>query len=239
MGELIFIASGKGGTGKSAVAVNMSAALAKEGKKVILVDMDMGQGNLDLYLGLQNSVVYNVYDVLTGLCTVQQGMLRDERFPCMYLMAAPPHAGDGKVSPKKIEHLYEVLKHSFDYVIVDGPSGVSENMTSAASGADRVLIVTTGDYAGIRGAEVAEMVLRKKGIHEISYILNRVSAAHTPELGYPSFEDIGRTLRGRVSGIIEESESMELSINRGIPAVMDGGSGLEDNMKRIAKRIAR
>lgn len=239
MGEVVFMASGKGGSGKSAIAVNMAATLAKEGKKVILVDMNMGQGNLDLYLGLQDSTVYNVYDVLTGLCKVKQGMIRDNRFSCMYLMAAPPFADDGEVDPEKIKHLYRVLSMYFDFVIIDGPGGVSKDMTKAAGGADRAIVVTTGDYAGIRGAEIVEMTLRKKGIGNISYMLNRVKSEHTPELGYPSFEDIGRILRGRVSGIIQEDDSIAVSLNRGIPAVMDDDNALTDNMKRITGRIMR
>ena len=152
MGEIILVASGKGGTGKSVFAVNMGAVLADKGYRVVLIDMDMGQGNLDLYLGLHNKVVYNVYDAAMGMCRMRQALIKDSRYDCLYLMAAPPHTNDGNVTPERLMAMYEDLKEKFDYIIIDAPAGVESNTMLAATQADRAVIVATPDYASVRGA---------------------------------------------------------------------------------------
>lgn len=122
MGRVFLIASGKGGTGKSMFSVNFGATLARRGSSVVLVDMDLGLRNLDLYFGLENHVVYDVYDVLTGVCRIKQALIRDKRFDDLYLMAAPPSRDDGTLTPLHLQVLCEKLKNTYDYVIIDAPS---------------------------------------------------------------------------------------------------------------------
>ncbi|MEG0662659.1 MAG: AAA family ATPase, partial [Anaerovoracaceae bacterium] len=129
MGKVIVVASGKGGTGKTLFTANMGALLAMGGKKVVLLDMDLGLRNLDLYLGLESKVVYNVMDVLSGMCRIKQALIKDRRFPEMYMVAAAPTKDDRDITPLHMEILCNKLKESFDYVIVDAPAGIGDGLS--------------------------------------------------------------------------------------------------------------
>ncbi|MEF9922202.1 MAG: AAA family ATPase, partial [Anaerovoracaceae bacterium] len=124
MSKVILIASGKGGTGKTMFATNLGATLAQKGFKVAVIDMDMGLRNLDLYFGLENNVVYDVFDVLTGICRIKQALIKDKRFENLYIMASAPKKDDGTLTPLHMKVLCEKLKEQFDFIIVDGPSGI-------------------------------------------------------------------------------------------------------------------
>ncbi len=239
MGKIILVASGKGGTGKSVFAVNFGAVLAKTGYKVVLVDMDMGQGNLDLYLGLHNKVVYNVYDAAMGMCRMKQALIRDSRYECMYLMAAPPHTNDGKVTAENLTAMYEELREKFDYIIIDAPSGVENNTLLASTGANKAVIVATPDYASIRGADVLDMKLRESGIDERLYIINKVKAQMMDAEGIPSFGEIGMLVRSKVIGVIPYDDNIDFSVNLGIPAASDSGNIMKDVFEKIARRIIK
>ena len=119
MGEVIVVASGKGGTGKTAVTANLGALLAKDGYKVALIDMDMGMRNLDLYLGLENRIVYNIMDVFTGICRIKRAFVKDRRFENLYLMSASPRKDERDITPLHMEILCNKIKESFDYILID------------------------------------------------------------------------------------------------------------------------
>ena len=239
MGETILIASGKGGTGKSMFAVNMAAVLARKEYRVILVDMDMGQGCLDLYLGLHDKVVYNVYDAASGMCRNRQAILKDSRFDCLHIMAAPPHRNDGQVTDESIKELYSKLKQKYDYVIVDGPAGVDGNLLLAATEADRAVIVATADYAAIRGADTLDMVLRDSGIEKRFCVLNMVKMGLTELGGSLSFEEISKLLRTRVIGVIPYDDLISASLNMGIPVIIGDNALMTENFTNITSRIVR
>ena len=127
MGKVYVVSSGKGGTGKTMFAVNFGSILAKRGKSVVLIDLDMGLRNLDLYFGLENNVVYDVHDVLTGMCRIKQALIRDKRFDDLYIMASSPEKDDGYLTPLHMKVLCEKLKNIYDYVIIDAPSGIDDD----------------------------------------------------------------------------------------------------------------
>lgn len=239
VGEVIFIGSGKGGTGKSMVAVNLGAILSKKGYRVVLADMDMGQGCLDLYLGLQDKVVYNIYDAASGMCRLRQAVIRDSRFDCLHLLAAPPHRNDGAVTPEKIREVYRKLAEEYDYVIIDGPAGIDESLLLAAEGADKAVIVATPDYAAVRGADSLDMVLRDAGVEERWCILNMIKTGLMELGGCLSFEDVGKLLRTRVVGVVPYDELIGASVNLGIPVSIDDNGMLPENFTKIAARIVR
>ena len=228
MGEIILVASGKGGTGKSVFAVNMGAVLA-----------DMGQGNLDLYLGLHNKVVYNVYDAAMGMCRMRQALIKDSRYDCLYLMAAPPHTNDGNVTPERLMAMYEDLKEKFDYIIIDAPAGVESNTMLAATQADRAVIVATPDYASVRGADVLDMKLREAGIDERYYVINKVKAQMMDAEGVPSFGEIGMMIRSKVIGVIPYDDNIDFSVSLGTPAASDSRNIMKDIFIKIARRIIK
>ena len=146
MGKVIVVASGKGGTGKTTVVANLGATLAMEGQRTLVVDMDMGLRNLDLYLGLESNVVYDVSDVMNGVCRIKQALIKDKSFPGLYLMAASPKRADGEITPLHMKVLCEKLRGQFDYIIVDGPAGIDDGLAVASAGADMAV-------AGLRGGQ--------------------------------------------------------------------------------------
>ena len=239
MGEIYLVASGKGGTGKSVFTVNLGAVLAEKGYKVVLLDMDMGQGNLDLYLGLHNKVVYNLYDAATGMCRMKQALIRDGRYSCMYLMAAPPHTNDGKLTRENLKKMCSELAEKFDYVIIDGPAGVEENLKLAASCADKAIIAATADYASIRGADVLDMTLREEGIIDRAYVINKVKVQMMDMEGCPTFGEIGSMIRSHVIGVIPYDDSFDISINMGMPAVSDSSNHMREIFDKIARRLVK
>ncbi len=174
MGKTMVVCSGKGGTGKTMFVANIGAMLVKRGHKVCLIDMDTGLRNLDLYLGLENNVVYDVSDVLNGLCRIKQALIKHKQFPGLYFIAASPKPDEGEFTPLHLKVLCEKLNKIFDYVIVDCPAGLDDGLAIATGGAHQTIVMLTPDYASVRDSEAVTMSLKAQGIKKIFYILNRV-----------------------------------------------------------------
>ena len=136
MGITALVTSGKGGAGKTTITVNLGATLAQKGARVVLVDFNMGLRNLDLYLGLESRVVYNVMDVLSGMCRIKQALIRDKRFESLYLIAASPNRDERDITSLHMEVLCEKLGEAFDYIIIDAPAGIGEGFEVAVAAAE-------------------------------------------------------------------------------------------------------
>lgn len=237
MGEVILIASGKGGTGKTMFATNLGTSLAKLGKSVVIMDLDIGLRNLDLYMGLENNVVYDVYDVLTGVCRIKQALVKDKRFDDLYLMAASPSRDDGTLTPLHMKVLSEKLKNKFDYIIIDAPSGIDDGLTIASAGADCAVIVTNPEYSSLRDADALNRELLRLGVNRRYAVLNKV-IAEMMTAGYaPKLNEIISMLNTELIGVIQFDENIQISTNLGVPIVLKDGTYIADNFMRIAKRI--
>ena len=218
-------------------AVNFGAALAGRGKSVVLLDMDLGLRNLDLYFGLENQVVYDVYDVLTGVCRIKQALIRDKRFENLYMMAAPPSRDDGSLTPLHLQVLCEKLKNIYDYVIIDAPSGIDDGLVLASAGADIAVLVTTPEYSALRDADTLDRELLQLGIKERFVVLNKV-VAEMMNAGYaPRLREITAMLRPPLAGIIQYDENIQISTNLGVPIILKQGTYIEENFQRITGRI--
>lgn len=237
MGKVILIASGKGGVGKTVFTTNIGATLAQQGKKVVLIDMNMGLRNLDICLGLESKVVYDVADVLSGMCKIKQALIKDRRFPELYLMSAAQYKEKADITPLHMKILCEKLKQSFDYIIVDAPAGIDDGLSMAAAGADSAVIVTVPEYAAVRDADMLDRVLLDMGIKERCYVVNKIK----PELFrsglVPSLTEIAETLRPKMAGIIQYDDNIHISANNGIPIVIQPGTYIHANFANIANRI--
>lgn len=237
MSKVIVVASGKGGTGKTMFSVNLGATLAKQGKRVILVDMDMGLRNLDLYFGLEDNVVYDVYDVLTGMCKIKQALIRDKRFENLFLMASSPGRSEGDLSPLHMKVLCDKLREESDYVIIDAPSGVEDGLVLAIAGADEAILVVTPDYSSLRDADNIDRYLVEMGLNERYVVINNVDA-DLMERGYaPSITEITSMLSPEVIGVIQSDPNIRISTNLGIPIVIKNGTYIEEAFKNIAERL--
>lgn len=237
MGKSYLIASGKGGTGKSMVSVNLGYTLARSGKKVVLIDFDMGMRCLDLYLGLENNIVYDISDVLRGVCRIKQALVKDRKYPNLYLIAASPKRDDGEITPLHVKVLCDKLKEKFDYVIIDAPAGNEDNLVIASAGADEAIIVMMPEYSSIRDADIMDRAIKDLGIEKTACIINKVN----PELikdGYaPSLTEIDRQLKMEVLGVIQEDENIHISTNIGVPIVCKEDTYIRQNFDNIVDRI--
>jgi septum site-determining protein MinD len=235
MGESLVITSGKGGSGKSTVAVNLGAALAARGQSVVLVDMDMGMRSLDVMCGLENRIVYDLADVAEGLCRVKQAILKHPTIPGLSLVSAAQTRGSEAISPQRSREVMEALKERFDLVVIDCPAGVGRGFRNAAAGADRALIVSTIDPVSLRDAERVSGLLARYDILSPLLALNRVryrqvrggaltAAAFAERLGLP------------LVGMIPEDASLPLATAEKPAVCGRGAAGLA--LLDMARRIA-
>lgn len=237
MSRTIVIASGKGGTGKTLFASNIGTLLAMQKKKVVLIDMDLGMRNLDLYMGLEDNVVYNVMDVLSGVCGINKALVRDRRFESLYLIAACPSKDMRDITPLHMKVLCERLKERYDYIIIDAPAGIGEGLEVAAAGADQAVIITEPEFASVRDADVVERTLREMGISDISCVINKVNAELMAMGAVPNIEEIKNRLNMKIIGYIQYDENVHIATNRGVPIVFKPGTYIEKNFSNILKRI--
>jgi septum site-determining protein MinD len=237
MGKVILVASGKGGVGKTVFASNAGAKLAQEGYKVVLIDMNMGLRNLDICLGLENKVVYDVADVLAGVCRIKQALIRDRRFPELYLMSAPQNKQKIEITPLHMKVLCNKLKRNFDYIIIDAPAGIGDDLMIAGAGADSAVIVTVPEYAAVRDADMLDLVLLDMGIKKRTYVINKVMANLITTGLVPGISEISEIMRPPMAGIIQYDDNIHIAANNGIPIVYREGTYIEKNFKKIMDRI--
>ena len=237
MGRIIAVVSGKGGTGKTMFAANLGATLAKMGKQVILVDMDSGLRNLDLYLGLENRVVYDVNDVMNGLCRIRQATIKDKMFPGLSFMAASPKKDEGELTPLHSKVLCRKLAEKYDYVILDSPAGVDDGLDMVLGGAEEVIAVINPEISSIRDSELVANVLKSKGIEDIYYVINKINIKLINAGFAPSMEDVTRGIRNRIIGLIRDDENIHISTNLGLPVVFKENTYIAANFRKIASRI--
>ncbi|MBQ1396432.1 MAG: septum site-determining protein MinD [Eubacterium sp.] len=237
MGKVYLISSGKGGTGKTMFTVNLGATLAKQGKRVVMVDLDLGMRNLDLYCGLENNVVYDVYDVLTGLCRIKQALIRDKRFDDLYIMAASPSRSDGTLTPLHLKVLCDKLRSTFDYILIDAPSGIEDGLVIASAGADEAILVVSPDYSSLRDADNLDRQLLALGLTTRHLVVNNADAELMKAGFMPRLKDITSMLSAELAGVIQTDQNIRISTNLGIPIVLKEGTYIEENFLNIAERI--
>lgn len=239
MSKTIYITSGKGGTGKSIFAANIGLTLAYMGKRVILLDMNMGMRDLDLYLGVQNEAIFDVYDVIMRTCEPRDAIIHSNFVDKLAII--PAHQGGNwiDISRADIDELIEHLKSEYDIVIMDGAPGINRAVDLCHSSADEVIIVTTPDYSAIRDADTIEDRLIKNEIMNRHYVLNRVMPV-SDDLGCgPSLGEIDLRFRSQLLGVIMEDENIRASCNIGIPIVAKRDTYIARNFDKIAERVIR
>lgn len=239
MGKAIVIASGKGGTGKTMFAANLGATLAGQGHKVVLIDLDTGLRNLDLYLGLEDRIVYDVNDVLMGVCRIKQALVKDKTFPGLHFIAASPQKPSGEVTPLHIKVLCRKLKEKFDYVIIDAPAGIDDGMVVASAGMDMGIIVVNPEYASLRNAEIVKTTLEEQGVTNIAYVINKINLQLIESGRAPSFDEVTKNIREKIVGIIQEDENIHISTNLGIPIVVMKDTYIAKSFWAMAERIKK
>lgn len=219
MSEVIVITSGKGGVGKTTSSANIGTGLARLGKKVVLVDADIGLRNLDVVMGLENRIVYNLVDVIEGNCRLKQALIKDKRNPGLFMLPASQTRDKNCINPSQMITLVENLKHQFDYVILDCPAGIEQGFQNAIAGATRALVVTTPEVSAIRDADRIIGLLEANDIRRIDLIINRVRQDLVKRGEMMTVEDVVDILGVPLIGIIPDDENVVIATNQGEPLV--------------------
>ena len=238
MGKVFLIASGKGGTGKTMFAVNFGVLLAESGKRVALIDMDLGMRNMDLYLGMENRVVFNIMDVMTGICRLSKALIKVRGFENLYFMAATPRKDERRITPRHMVALCDILKKYFDYIIIDCGAGIDTPLEAAAAAAKYGIIVTEPEYAALRDADTVATWLLDHGVKYSCMVVNKVDVDLIQEGVIPDVASIVNNTSTPVVGFIQMDRNVRISTNRGTPIVCKKGTEMEENLRNIADRIA-
>lgn len=237
MGEVYVITSGKGGVGKTTTTANIGAALAMDGKKVVLLDADIGLRNLDVVLGLENRIVYDLIDVTEGTCRLKQALVRDKRFEGLYLLPAAQTRDKNAVSPKQMQDLCKDLKEQFDYILIDCPAGIEQGFKNAVAGADRAIVVTIPEVSAVRDADRIIGLLASNGLPYPELIINRLRIDMVRRGDMMNIDDTIDILGIDLLGVVPDDEHIVVSTNKGEPVVANDSSLAGKAYRNMAKRI--
>lgn len=219
MSEVIVITSGKGGVGKTTTSANVGTGLAKLNRKVVMIDTDIGLRNLDVVMGLENRIVYNLVDVVEGNCRAKQAMIKDKRYDNLYLLPSAQTRDKTSVTPEQMKKLVDELREEFDYILLDCPAGIEQGFKNAIAGADRALIVTTPEVSAIRDADRIIGLLEANEIKKIDLMVNRVRMDMVKRGEMMSIEDVVDILAINLIGAVPDDENIVIATNQGEPLV--------------------
>lgn len=219
MGEVIVITSGKGGVGKTTTTANIGTGLALKGKKVVVVDADIGLRNLDVVLGLENRIVYDIVDVVSGNCKTRQALIKDKRFDGLFLLPAAQTKDKTAVSEAQMKELCNELSANHDYVIVDCPAGIEQGFKNAIAGASRAIVVTTPEVSAVRDADRIIGLLEAADLENPLLVVNRIRYDMVKKGDMMNIEDMRDILAIDLIGIVPDDQDIIITTNRGEPAV--------------------
>ncbi len=236
LGEVIVITSGKGGVGKTTTTASLGAALALRGKRVLVVDADIGLRNLDVILGLENRIVFNVVDVAKKICKPAQAIIKSKRSNNLYLLPASQTDDKDVIDEAEIRFVLEQFRREFHYILVDSPAGIEQGFRNACAGAESAIVVTTPEVSAIRDADRVVGLLSSKGI-EARLIINRIDFDMVRRGDMLSVRDVQDILGVEILGVIERDEQIIVAANTGEPVVYNPKSKAGQAFTRIAGRV--
>ncbi len=231
------ITSGKGGVGKTTTTANLAVALAMGGRKVVCIDGDIGLRNLDVVLGLENRIVYDLVDVVEGRCRLRQAMIRDKRLPDLYLIPAAQTRDKNAVSPSDMVRLCDDLRTEYDWILIDSPAGIERGFRNVVAPADLIIVVTNPEVSAVRDADRIIGLIEAEEKGPARLIINRLNPNLTKRGDMLTAEDVLELLAVELIGIVPEDETVVISSNRGQPVAMDGKSRASEAFHNIARRL--
>ncbi|MEA1961098.1 MAG: septum site-determining protein MinD [Bacillota bacterium] len=236
-GRVLVITSGKGGVGKTTTTANLGTALTMMNNKVVLLDTDIGLRNLDVVMGLENRIVFDVVDVVTGNCKIKQALIKDKRFDGLYLLPAAQTKDKNAVTPHQMKNLTNELRKDFDFILVDCPAGIEQGFKNAIAGADDAIVVATPEVSSVRDADRIIGLLEAAGLTNSRLIINRLRPKMVKKGDMMDIDDIIDILSIELLGVVPEDEAIVVSTNRGEPAVMENSSRAGEAYRRVARRL--
>lgn len=238
MGEVIVITSGKGGVGKTTTTANLGTGLASLDYKVVMIDTDIGLRNLDVVLGLENRIVYDIVDVVKENCRLKQALIKDKRFDeKLFLLPAAQTKDKSAVTEKQMKELCEELKKEFDYILIDCPAGIEQGFKNAIAGADRAVVVTTPEVSAVRDADRIIGLLEAGDVNQPKLVVNRIRPLMVKKGDMMDINDMIEILAIELLGVVPEDDQIVVSTNKGEPAVLDNTSQAGEAYRNIARRI--
>ena len=237
MSKVFVVTSGKGGVGKTTTTANIGTALAMDGHKVVLLDADIGLRNLDLIMGLENRVVYDLVNVIEGKCRLKQALIKDKRHKDLYMLPAAQTRDKDAVSAEQMKNLCDELRKEFDYILIDCPAGIEQGFKNAIAGADEAIVVTTPEVSAVRDADRIIGLLEANEIREPQLIVNRLRIDMVKSGNMMSVEDIVELLATKLLGVVPDDQDIIITSNKGEPAAINSKSQIGTAYKNIAQRI--
>jgi septum site-determining protein MinD len=235
--KIMTITSGKGGVGKTTAVANIAVALASSGARVCCIDGDIGLRNLDVVMGLENRIVYDIVDVIEGRCRLRQAMIRDKRLPELYLIPAAQTRDKSAVSPSDMVRLGDELRNEVDWVLIDSPAGIERGFRNSIAAADQVLVITNPEVSAVRDADRVIGLLEAEEKGSPSLIINRLNSSMVKTHDMLSADDVIDLLAIRLIGIVPEDETVIVGTNRGAPIALEAKSMAGQAFRNIAQRL--
>jgi septum site-determining protein MinD len=235
--QVVTVTSGKGGVGKTTAVANLAVALASNGSKVVCIDGDIGLRNLDVILGLENRIVYDIVDVIEGRCRLKQAMIRDKKLPNLYLIPAAQTRDKNAISASDMNRVAKDLRPECDFILIDSPAGIERGFKNAIAPADRVLVVTNPEISAVRDADRVIGILEAEEKGPGALILNRLNPALVKKQDMLSADDVLDLLAIELIGIVPEDEGVIVGSNRGVPVSADPKSKAGQAFRNIARRL--
>lgn len=239
MGEAIVITSGKGGVGKTTTTANLGTALALQEKKVCLIDTDIGLRNLDVVMGLENRIIYDLVDVVEERCKTHQALVKDKRFnDLLYLLPAAQTTDKSAVTPEQMKKLVDELKQDYDYILIDCPAGIEQGYKNAVAGADRAIVVTTPEKSSVRDADrVIGLLEKEEGMAPPKLVVNRIRNHMVKEGDMLDVDEVASHLSIELIGIVADDDEVIKSSHNGEPVAHNPNNRASIAYRNIARRI--
>lgn len=237
MGERIVITSGKGGVGKTTTSANLGATLASLGKKVVIVDGDIGLRNLDIVLGMESRIVFDLIDVVEGRVNCEKALIKDRRIPNLFVLPASQTKDKDAIKPNQMEEVIETLAKTHDFVLIDCPAGIEQGFKNAIAGAKKAIVVVTPEVSSVRDADRVIGLLEANNITDIKLLVNRLRLDMVSKGEMLDIQDVTDILREELIGVVPDNSEIVISTNKGEPVILQQKSKSGSCYKRIAQRL--
>lgn len=238
MGEAIVITSGKGGVGKTTTTANIGTALAVMDKKVCLIDTDIGLRNLDVVMGLENRIIYDIIDVTEERCRLEQALIQDRRFEYLSLLPAAQTTDKTAVTAEGMKAIITKLKQDYDYILIDCPAGIEQGFQNAIAGADQAIVVTTPEKSSVRDADrIIGLLEQEENLAHPRLMINRIRNHMMDSGDMLEIDDIIQILSIDLIGIVIDDEEVIKASNEGEPVALHPTTKASIAYRNIARRI--
>jgi len=237
IGKVVTVTSGKGGVGKTTATANLGAALAADGQKVVCIDADIGLRNLDVILGLENRIVYDLVDVVEGRCRLRQALIRDKRLPELFLIPAAQTRDKSAVSPSDMVRLCDELRQEMDWILIDSPAGIERGFRNALAPADLVIVITNPEVSAVRDADRIIGLIEAEEKGPAKLLINRIKPNMVKRGDMLSVDDVLELLAVDLIGLVPDDEEVVTSANRGQPIALNGKSKAGQAFRNVAARL--